>query len=79
MIAFDHIHKRYGSTVAIHDLSLTVEPGETLALVGPNGAGKTTLMRRLSADILSRYTRKMKDDPGMIQGFRTRPAYSPMT
>lgn len=47
MIAFDHIHKRYGSTVAIHDLSLTVEPGETLALVGPNGAGKTTLIRML--------------------------------
>jgi Cu-processing system ATP-binding protein len=47
MIEFDHIHKRYGRTVAVADLSLTIEPGETMALVGPNGAGKTTLIRAL--------------------------------
>ena len=47
MIEFDHIHKCYGTTVAVADLSLAVEGGETLALVGPNGAGKTTLIRVL--------------------------------
>lgn len=47
MIEFEHVVKRYGSTVAVADLSLTVERGETLALVGPNGAGKTTLIRTL--------------------------------
>jgi heme ABC exporter ATP-binding subunit CcmA len=47
MIEFDRIHKRYGRTVAVADISFEVEPGETLALVGPNGAGKTTLIRTL--------------------------------
>jgi heme ABC exporter ATP-binding subunit CcmA len=47
MIEFDHIHKRYGANVAVADISLAVERGETLALVGPNGAGKTTLIRVL--------------------------------
>jgi ABC-2 type transport system ATP-binding protein len=47
MIEFDHICKHYGATIAVADLSLTVERGETLALVGPNGAGKTTLLRVL--------------------------------
>lgn len=47
MIEFARLHKRYGHTLAIDDLSLAVERGETLALVGPNGAGKTTLIRVL--------------------------------
>jgi len=37
--------KRYGRTIAIDDLSLTVGSGEVLALLGPNGAGKTTTIR----------------------------------
>jgi heme ABC exporter ATP-binding subunit CcmA len=47
MIEFEHITKRYGSVVAVDNLSLEVERGETLALVGPNGAGNTTLIRAL--------------------------------
>ena len=34
--------KRYGSTTAVSDLDLDVQPAEVLALLGPNGAGKTT-------------------------------------
>jgi ABC-type multidrug transport system fused ATPase/permease subunit len=33
---------------SLHEISLRVEPGETLALVGPNGAGKTTLVKLLA-------------------------------
>jgi ABC-2 type transport system ATP-binding protein len=39
--------KRYGSTVAVHDLNLTVRPGEVYGFLGPNGAGKTTTLRML--------------------------------
>jgi ABC-type multidrug transport system ATPase subunit/fucose 4-O-acetylase-like acetyltransferase len=34
--------KRYGKTVALENMTLTVRPGELLAVLGPNGAGKTT-------------------------------------
>jgi ABC-2 type transport system ATP-binding protein len=39
--------KRYGSTVAIEDLSIAVRPGRVTGFVGPNGAGKTTTMQLL--------------------------------
>jgi len=39
--------KRYGSHVAVDDLSLTVMPGEFFGFLGPNGAGKTTTIRML--------------------------------
>lgn len=48
MIRFERLMKRYGSTVAVRDLSLEVRPGEVYALLGPNGAGKTTALRCLA-------------------------------
>jgi ABC-type branched-subunit amino acid transport system ATPase component/branched-subunit amino acid ABC-type transport system permease component len=35
---------RYGPTVAVEDVSLTVQPGKVIGLIGPNGAGKTSLI-----------------------------------
>ena len=48
-IRLEHICFRYGGSDAdtIHDLNLTIRPGERLALVGLNGAGKTTLIKLL--------------------------------
>ena len=37
--------KRYGDTVALQDMTFTVQPGELFGFVGSNGAGKTTTMR----------------------------------
>jgi ABC-2 type transport system ATP-binding protein len=42
VIEVRNLHKRYGSNVAVDDVSLTVEEGEILGILGPNGAGKTT-------------------------------------
>ena len=44
VVSVSHLGKRYGSTVAVDDVSLEVHQGEIFGLIGPNGAGKTTTM-----------------------------------
>lgn len=46
-IALERVTKRFGTTVALDDVSLTIPIGSTCGLVGQNGAGKTTLVRLL--------------------------------
>jgi ATP-binding cassette subfamily B protein len=49
-IAFDHVTFHYPARpdiAALRDISLTVSPGQTVAVVGPSGAGKTTLFQLL--------------------------------
>jgi ABC-2 type transport system ATP-binding protein len=46
-IVATNLHKSFGLTRAVDDLSLTVSAGEIYGLVGPDGAGKTTTMRLL--------------------------------
>ena len=44
-VAFEHVRFSYdGETEVIRDLSFSVSPGQTVAIVGPTGAGKTTLV-----------------------------------
>ena len=46
-IRTEGLSKRFGETVALDGLDLTVEPGEVYGYLGPNGAGKTTTIRLL--------------------------------
>lgn len=45
VLEVSHVTKRYGSFVALNDVSLTVNQGEILGLMGHNGAGKSTLIK----------------------------------
>ncbi len=50
-VDFEHINFAYPDepeTLVLHDLNLSVEPGQMIALVGPTGAGKTTIVNLLS-------------------------------
>jgi len=47
LIETHHLHKSFGNTHAVDDLSLSVAAGEIYGLVGPDGAGKTTVLRLL--------------------------------
>ncbi|GAA2646043.1 ABC transporter ATP-binding protein [Streptomyces vastus] len=46
--AVDHLIVRRGGIEVLHDVTLTVAPGETIALMGRNGAGKSTLLSALA-------------------------------
>jgi iron(III) transport system ATP-binding protein len=47
-IRIEHLTKRFGSVTALHELDLSVSPGELFFLLGPSGCGKTTLLRCLA-------------------------------
>ena len=51
MIEVERLTKRYGSTLAIDDVSFTVQRGEVVGFLGPNGAGKTTTMRVIAGSL----------------------------
>ena len=48
MIEVSHLARKYGSRLAVDDISFTVEDGVIYGLLGPNGAGKSTIMNILT-------------------------------
>jgi branched-chain amino acid transport system ATP-binding protein len=48
LLQVTRVTRRFGSLVAVNDVSMTVEPGELRAVIGPNGAGKTTFFNLIS-------------------------------
>ena len=45
MLEIQHLTKKYGSKLAVDDLSLHIQPGEICGFIGHNGAGKTTTIK----------------------------------
>ncbi len=45
IVTASNLHKAYGSTVAVDDLSFQVRPGQVTGFLGPNGSGKSTTLR----------------------------------
>ena len=48
LLTVERVSRRFGSLVAVNNVSLSVEPGELHAVIGPNGAGKTTFFNMIS-------------------------------
>jgi ABC-2 type transport system ATP-binding protein len=76
MIAVDHLTKRYGSQLAVDDISFRCEPGTVTGFLGPNGAGKSTTLRMIcgltppsagTATVLDMPYRRL-DNPGRRVG-----------
>ena len=52
-LVVQNLYKRYkGGVWASRDISMSLQPGETLGILGPNGAGKTTLIRQITTELI---------------------------
>ena len=48
VVSLEHARKSFGDVEVLHDISLSVSPGEVVAIIGPSGGGKSTLLRCLT-------------------------------
>jgi ABC-2 type transport system ATP-binding protein len=48
MIRIENVTRKYGNSIAVDDVSITIQSGEIVGLLGHNGAGKTTIMKMIT-------------------------------
>jgi ABC-type polar amino acid transport system ATPase subunit len=48
MVRVERVTKRFGTTLAVHDVSFHTPPGQTTVLIGPSGSGKSTVLRLIN-------------------------------
>ncbi len=48
VVALDHVNKRFGDFVAVHEAHFTIGRGEFFSMLGPSGCGKTTTLRMIA-------------------------------
>jgi ABC-2 type transport system ATP-binding protein len=86
VIEVNGLRKQYGSTVAVEDVSFTVEAGEIFGILGPNGAGKTTTVEcvtglrtpdRGKVRVLGRDPRQDHDELGELVGVQLQDSQLP--
>ena len=70
-LELDRVTKKYGTVVAVRDLSFSVERGEMFGLIGPDGAGKTTTIRLMCG--------LLKPDNGAVRVLGNDPVKAHMT
>jgi branched-chain amino acid transport system ATP-binding protein len=63
-LTIDGVHAAYGLVRVIEDVSITVKPGETVALLGTNGNGKSTLMKCIMGIVRPKAGRIIADIDG---------------
>jgi ABC-2 type transport system ATP-binding protein len=65
-VQLDRVVKRYGSTIGVNELTLSIHRGEMFGLIGPDGAGKTTTIRLICGLLRpdTGQTRVLGLDPG---------------
>jgi branched-chain amino acid transport system ATP-binding protein len=51
LLQLEDVRARYGPTTVLHGISLTLDEGESVAVLGANGAGKTTALRAISGTV----------------------------
>jgi 2-aminoethylphosphonate transport system ATP-binding protein len=61
-IEFQGVTVTYGNVTALESLTLTVKPGEIVALIGPSGSGKTTALRAVAGFVMPSQGRIMIGD-----------------
>ena len=67
LLRLDDVEVAYGDMVAVRGVSMTVEPGELVAIIGSNGAGKTTTLRAIGGLLTPRRGR-IEFDGARIDG-----------